>query len=390
MTKSQIQNYINKLHFRSYDKIYDSVKSKFPTATKELIESIIDEKWHDTLRNNKLYMVKIFSTRPRSYMMDLMDNGNNNSPRYWYLFININTRYAVAYPLQSKRAEELRQVLNEFINKYNPTKLTSDQESGINSPVTQEFIQKHKVSIQIVSEKNHSTLSIIDRFIRTLRDMNTPSDKSKHESNHKKYSFLSEKRMKKFLNIYNSTIHSSTGCTPEDMQNDADKEKEYIFKCLKSKERQEGIKDFKLKKGSFVYYLIPREHMKKRRYFKSRECYQIAEVKGNIYTIIAQDGNVKNLPRYRLILCNPDGSKPPNVKFASTFPGNWNGLIQKVVGFNKQTNHYRVIFTIPGNPRGWADVLPPSYLTKQDKLNVPIVTGNDSQWSTNYNHQHTH
>ena len=385
MTKTQVMNFIDKLNFRSFNKIFHEVQKKFPNVKKKILRKWVEEIWHDTLRNNKLYMVKIFSRTPGSYNMDLMDNGKGNNPRYWYIFININTRYAIAYPLQSKSAEDIRNVLSDFINKYKPTKLTSDQEAGINSQTT-----------QIVTEQNHTSLAIIDRFIRTLRDLNTPSDKSKHQSTHIKYTYLSHKRMRKLLDKYNSTYHTTIKCTPEEMQNDPNKEKDYIFKCLDSKRRQSGMKDMELKKGSYVFYLIPKEFMKKRRYYSSRECYQIAEVKGNMYTIIAQDGSVKNLPRHRLIQCKPDGSKPSNIKFAESFPGAWNGLIQSVVGFNRQSNHYRVIFTIPNKPRGWADVLPPSYLSKQDKLNAPIVTGNDAanaaealradrQWANDYN-----
>ena len=394
MTKSQILHFVDSSHFRSFEKAYEACKRKFPDVQKKDLRKWISEKWHDHTTPNKLYMVKVFSTRPNCWQMDLMDNGQQGSsnpgtqclsPRYWYVFINVNTRYADAFPLQSKRGDEIREVLSEFVDKYKPIKITSDQEAGINSQITQDFLENKKVSIQIVTEQNHSTLSIVDRFIRTLRDMNTPSDKSKHESSHEKYTFISPKRMQKFLDSYNSSYHTSINCTPEEMQNDPELEREYIFKCLEQKERQAGMKDMILNKGDYVFYLIPRNTLKKRRYYTSRECYRIAEIKGNIYTIIAKDGNVKNLPRYRLIRCNPDGSKPPHIKFASTFPGNWNGLIQSVIGYNTHSNRYRVIFTLPDNEKGYADVIPPSYLSKQDRQDVPTVTGSDSKWKSSYN-----
>ena len=62
--------------------------------------------------------------------MDLLDNGKDNEPRFWFVFIGTNNRYGVALPLNSKNAEDVRDALNEFINEYKPAKLTSDQEKA--------------------------------------------------------------------------------------------------------------------------------------------------------------------------------------------------------------------------------------------------------------------
>ena len=144
MTKSQILDYIDSSHFRSFEKAYEACKRKFPDVQKKDLRKWISEKWHDHTTPNKLYMVKVFSTRPNCWQMDLMDNGQH-TPRYWYVFINVNTRYADAFPLQSKRGDEIREVLSEFVDKYKPIKITSDQEAGINSHITQDFLENKKV-----------------------------------------------------------------------------------------------------------------------------------------------------------------------------------------------------------------------------------------------------
>ena len=73
------------------------------------------------------------------------------------------------------------------------------------------------MSLRIITEQRHSALGIIDRFIRTLRDMNIPTVKSEHQSTHEKYRDFSVKRMNKLLEIYNNTVHSSTNHTPAEM-----------------------------------------------------------------------------------------------------------------------------------------------------------------------------
>ena len=65
------------------------------------------------------------------------------------------------------------------------------------------------MSLRIITEQRHSALGIIDRFIRTLRDMNIPTVKSEHQSTHEKYRDFTVKRMNKLLEIYNNTTHSA-------------------------------------------------------------------------------------------------------------------------------------------------------------------------------------
>ncbi|KAH0785504.1 Integrase core domain containing protein [Histomonas meleagridis] len=189
--------------------------------------------------------------------------------------------------------------------------------------------------MHIVTDRNHSTLGIIDRFIRTLRDMNTLTEISKHESHDEKYTFITPKRMKKYLNTYNSTYHTAISCTLNEMMKDPEREKRYIFRCLEAAENQHQIKDLILPLGAYVRYILTRhDGITKKRYQISRECYKIDERKVNMYSLIAQDGTVMSIPRLKLILCSSDGSKPSNIKYISTIPGKWNGNVEKISSFN--------------------------------------------------------
>ena len=146
------------------------------------------------------------------------------------------------------------------------------------------------------------------------------------------------------------------------MFSDPNKEKEYIFKQIEKKERQEGIKNFRLQNGWFVRYLLPRSKgMTKKRFQYSWECYQISSHRGNMYTLMAQDGTVMNFPRYRLLLCNQDGTKQKNIKWAETIPSKNNGEITKIVSYDQKTNKYIVQFTTTNGEEKY-DEIPASYL----------------------------
>ena len=51
----------------------------------------------------------------------------------------------------------------------------------------------------------------------------------------------------------------------------------------------------------------------------------------------------------------------PNVKFADTIVGKWNGNIDKILEYYPKKNKYKVRFIVPGQ-KPYIDVIPVSYL----------------------------
>ena len=346
MTESKVNEIMDRLRFRTFDKVYKTVKAEIPTITKKELRKVIMKRKKDKhlkRKETKPYMIKIYSPTLNCWFMDLMDNGGIKGPRFWHVFIGVNNRYAVVQPLNSKDAEDVRQSLLDFCLKYHPKKLTSDQERSFMEKQNLQMLSDMKVLLQTVPDSNHSTLGIIDRFIRTLRDMNRPVDGEKKQSGDEEFKTIDANKMINLVYTYNNTIHSAIGCTPKEMFDDKEKEKEYIFKCMKKNEKQKKIEDFELKDGDFVRYVLKRDPMVKKRYQVSNESYKIAGKEGKHYILQAKDGSSMIKPRFQLII-----DKDKKYNWANTIEDSNKLVLKEILSFDERKNRYKVKFSRPG------------------------------------------
>ena len=216
----EINKIIDKHRFRTLNKIIAVIRkdSRFDNIPDKEIRAIIQKRIHDMRPNSvykRIYQVKIFSRFRNSYFMDLYDNLEGNEPRYWQIFINTNTRYAVALPLPDKTKDSIHSNLKQFVEQYRPRKITSDEEPGLCSKINIDYLRENKCGLYIITEKQHSSLGIIDRFIRTLRDMNTPQEKPvREQSTDKQFTYISpdeNKRMGNTLGTNRGVIEKVLG-----------------------------------------------------------------------------------------------------------------------------------------------------------------------------------
>ncbi len=330
---TSVRDLIRNQPFKTIKHVLPQVRTRFRIAKRSRVAKLLSEIPHDRhlseYKNLKPYMVKIFSVEPNTWFHDIFDNGRNTlvlqghtpvgAPRYWHIFIGTNTRYAVALPLRDRSAQAINETLSRFLQQYHPVKLTSDKELGFRAEVNKQLCRNHRCRLQFIADKNHSTLGLVDRFIRTLRDMNMPTAHDRKQSTDPVYKVISEGLMERLMNNYNNAFHTSSGCTPHEMFTTPELEKEHVFKHLRLREGQQRMSDFKLKPGMYVRYRLPRDGFAKRRSQYSLEQYPIVSVKGNMYTLSASDGTRRLFPRFRLVMVTRDGSKNPNFKVAKTF-----------------------------------------------------------------------
>ena len=233
MNDSAVDSAIDKTHLRTTRKITPHVKRKHPNVTEQQIKAVNKTRPKDSYSHEpSRYYYPVFANHHHAFQMDLLEQGRERPesfPAYFLILININTRYAHAIPTERKTKEAINEILSTFISTHPVTSIVCDDESAFTSKIVLNTLTSHNVSLRIITEQRHSALSIVDRFIRTLRDMNTPTVKTQNQSSHPKYRDFSIKRMNKLLNIYNNTVHSAlrfghgpgtTNHTPAEMEQD--------------------------------------------------------------------------------------------------------------------------------------------------------------------------
>ena len=339
MNDSDVDRLIDKTHMRTTKRISQHIRHDHPEVTDKQIDKVNKARPKDSYRHQvSRYYYPIFANHQHAFQMDLLEqshirgaehssshSSDSSFPKYFLILINVNTRYAYAFPTERKNQNAINALLTEFINNHSINSIVCDDEAAFTSKLVVDTLTEHNVSLRIITEQRHSALGIIDRFIRTLRDMNIPTVKSEHQSNDPKYRDFSVKRMNKLLDIYNNTIHSSTNHTPAEMEQDPKLEKEYITEKLYEVERKRKQKDFEL---------------------------------GNAYVLIAQDGTIKTVSRWRII---PLGDTlPSKFKYGSSF-GNNNGTVQEILNYNAHTHKYTVLFSMPDGTT-YEDIIPETFL----------------------------
>ncbi len=146
-----------------------------------------------------------------------------------------------------------------------------------------------------------------------------PTAHDRRQSTDPSFRVIDMGKMTRFVDQYNNAFHSAIQCTPSEMFNSPELEKAYIFEQMRRRQVQQHINDFKLKRGMYVRYRLPRDGFAKKRSQYSLEQYPITDVKGDMYTLTASDGTQKLFPRFRLIMASKDGSANVNYKVAQTF-----------------------------------------------------------------------
>ena len=346
---AQINRAIDKLHLKTTKKLVPHLKKQFADVNEERVERVVQTRPKDVYpRKKENYYYPVFSNHPYSFQMDLLEQSHDREadkyPAFFLIIINVNTKFAYAFPTESKNQDTIFNLIKDFVSKHRVISFTCDEEGAFQSNKVLNYLTERKISVKLINEQRHSALSVINKFIETLRDMNTPGVHSKHQSDDPKYRDFTAARMEKLVKIYNDTLHTAHGHTPKEMEDDIKLEKKFIIRKLYQLNRRRKITDFDLKPDTYVRYILPKDPKKKHRYKVSPEAYKISHKEGNAYVIMARDGTTKTLARWRIF---PIGTNlPENIKFANTL-GNNAGTVSKINSYDKKNHKYNVEFTMP-------------------------------------------
>jgi hypothetical protein len=331
----------------------------------------------------------IFSRIPGAYQFDTlinkgaMERSSSVSmkpvPPYYLIFININTRKGYAYPMPTKNSKSVLQALEQFVSETNgqrirriprasgkawgrspslespersaistPKVLRSDQDSAYLSNEIRTYLKDNNIGYTTTNDEDHNTLGIINRFIRTIRDL--AGEKA-----------LTEKRMQKLITSYNNSVHSSTGKTPNEM-NESD-EQEYIDKKIQETDaimkRRKKYSD-----GTKVRIKNAPKGLDKKRSNVTPEAYTIEGREGNQYLIKSIDGSIDKVPYFKIV---PVKKSAP-IKMAETIKQGKRGIVEKILGYDAKTDKYRVVYD-----EGTKDKIPAKSLRENEPLRLSFM-----------------
>ena len=155
--------------------------------------------------------------------------GNKNY-KYILLMIDVYSRFAWAVPLKHKNASDVLAAFKTCFEKQFPEILVSDNDGAFKS-VFREFCNENNIFQHMVEVGEHTTLGIVDRMTRTLRE------KINEEwTINNNYDWLSP--LPRIIEDYNKKIHSTTKNAPLDIYMNyphVENEQEFTKNCLMKK-----------------------------------------------------------------------------------------------------------------------------------------------------------
>ena len=279
----------------------------------------------------KNYQFKTYSRIPGGFIGDIFFN---KSKFACLLLININTRKAYAYALNNveikpkarvpketkpigqandyggqeytitysttnkKTTTNLINVFKQFLNDINHkiTSLRFDNESAVKSKQFQTMLRNNGIKFIPVVEGSHTSLSLIDRLCRTIRDI----------SYNMGIKILTQNDINKVLNVYNNMYHSSLSkilnkkITPNEVNEHPELEQQIINYCIDYNRQLKVLHpEIELQVGQICKVYQPFDKFKKRRRLLKKDYYKIVNKTGNIYTVQNVRNNKKiDVPRY--------------------------------------------------------------------------------------------
>ena len=275
----------------------------------------------DNLKRYRLHKVAPHGT----YMIDLMFN----KKLVYLVAINVNTRYAMVEltntvqstlginPLTDVEGEVLKydskttssylralnKMMNEAQEQNNPiVHLTGDGESAFTSRVAQSFYNENGITFHPVprmkiegkrgTDPLHTSLGLIDRLIRTIRDMTFTAKLE-----------LTPLSIKEMIRQYNNAPHSTLSqwigfeVSPLMVQQDKNKEEYIVMKINKSNLQTRMMYDFEIPIGSHVKVYNEKDTLGKRRMIARTG--QIVGKEGVLYQV-RTDMGIELIPRFKI------------------------------------------------------------------------------------------
>ena len=318
------QNYIG---FKSENKIR-ALQRIFPGKKVNIYEHTS----YFPLKSNKKYQLHKVSSR-YSYIIDLMF-----VDKLCYLvMINVNTRYLYVelvnqilfdndsensekrqrFAKYEKSADNYLKTLDKIIKSGVIIKhLTFDGEGSFNSRKAQNYYNSHGIhwrtaprmkmgnypdfmkreQKQTKTDPMHSSLGLIDRVIRTLRDM----------AYNMRVGIITPSIMNELVRQYNNAPHKTLSkyagksVSPKQVNDDKELESYIVMNICKENYNIMMSDGFYLNKGMSVKLYNEKDGMMKRRTNVQPGKYKVIGFANGLYRVVDEKNNIQSIPRFKL------------------------------------------------------------------------------------------
>lgn len=312
--------------------------------------------------------IPIVSKEPGGYQMDTFINERKAGGLNFLMFININTRKARAYPMQGKGTKQVLEALDKFVMDE-PTcrSIESDEDPAYLANGVLDWMNDHEIEFSTTTDDNHNNLGIINRFMRTIRDMAVKRgmmdrgywDKlnkngSVIDKNYVQKNFISEGGMQELIDSYNGAFHRSIGKAPNEFS--LQDELDYI------QSKQTTTNPYKFKPGDKVRIVVEKNRLGKNRFTVSPKAYTIESKEGNQFNVMAEDKSVGPYPGYRIVKAKG------KVPYAKTLKGGKRGAVEEILEYDATKKKYKVKYE-----GGVEDEIHPKDLREGDPARVSRI-----------------
>ena len=295
-----LETYYNK-GYRTLNKLYDKLYQKGVDISKSEVKKYIDSRYVKSRvkKYNKSLIGNKFSSISDCWQIDTYITEKFKTK--YLLAINVNTRFVWCKKRSELTTDDFIKNIEEFIVNFHPKIIECDAEKSFTSYQSVIFLRKHGVILKVFnSTMNHEPLSIINRFCRTLRVESREYEKASPAK--------AEPPIEQIVKIYNKSYHSSIGMEPREMQNNKSNEYKYIYDQLKIRDDKNKLAlEDPIKVHDKVRYILDSDRRSKKFHkdqmkYQLSKYYYLVESKNSelSFNIIAEDGSVKTVPRYKL------------------------------------------------------------------------------------------
>ena len=281
---------------------------------------------YNVKKNKKEYSLRTYSNVRHSLIGDIFFDEDIS----YLLLININTRYAYAYQLGDivigkisnkdeyqntyfiryatrgqKTTESLIKAFKQHLDQHKVNILRFDGEKAINSKEFQDYLEQNHIMFIPAIPKSHTSLSLIDRLCRTIRDIafNLNIEHISHQDimnlilyyyNNSRHETLTKTLFKAYPEL---KLTYRNGITPAIMDANPELERLFAMECAKHNYYVQSKQDYNVNVGDEVQIVNENNPFEKKRTILNKNPYSVTKRVGNIYELKHGDSTVCR-PRY--------------------------------------------------------------------------------------------